>query len=735
MTSETNLREYIVTLHQFDDLESFYTDMETEGGNLYIPNRAVDVALRRPISRNTHYMLSDQEAEQLRQDTRVLAVELTLKEQGIEIEPAWTQYSTRWSKLETVDPDVPAQYQVTSGQYNWGLLRTTEGVHRPNWGSPRPIWRVGYITPGAIPEVEGTVTVPFSGKNVDVVILDGMLEAEHPEFAKNIDGTGGSRVVPYNWYALNSVVQAPADYPTNYPYAPADRYNDYHGTHVAGTVAGNTQGWARDANIYNMYIYNRYEPKTRDDLQFDYIRAWHNNKPINPATGRKNPTIVNCSWIVGNGLSALPSWIKSIRYRGTVYNGPFTDAQLLSYGVPYQTLAIGPNRNTALETDIAQCIADGIIVVAAAGNDNFKVSLPSTNIADDYNNYFYWEFTSGGSTLVDTKYYNRGSSPAAAPGAISVGAIGNYAGSLVNFLEEKAPFSNCGPRIDVFAPGSGITSAVNNNWREKGAVVDGVQQADTIPVTAADPRNSAYKTVSIGGTSMASPQVTGVLATLLEMTPTLTAAQALSYLVNNAKQNQLYDTTTTGTVADFFRRYTYDLQGATNRTLFSAYPTIMAITPSTAVVTPSQSVVYTITMTGALDGSLVYLTDSGTSLSTDFNDGVRQFVLTVNGGTASLTRTVSSGITGSRTSILQLRTGGYDGNIQSTASTVTVSISDFSSNSGSFTIDAQGNGVINITPALDSVTDGAETFTLSIRTGSISGNVVKTSDPITINDA
>jgi hypothetical protein len=189
MTSETTLREYIVTLHNFDDLESFYVDMETPGGNLYIPNREVNCHLRRPISRNTHYLLNDQEAAQLQNDPRVLAVELTLEERGLKIEPVWTQQSSRWSKLETVPPTVPAQYQVTSGQYNWGLLRATEGVHRPNWGSPRPIWRFGTITPGAIPEVEGTVTVPFSGKNVDVVILDGMLEAGHPEFAKNSDGT------------------------------------------------------------------------------------------------------------------------------------------------------------------------------------------------------------------------------------------------------------------------------------------------------------------------------------------------------------------------------------------------------------------------------------------------------------------------------------------------------------------------------------------------------------------
>ena len=230
------------------------------------------------------------------------------------------------------------------------------------------------------------------------------------------------------------------------------------------------------------------------------------------------------------------------------------------------------------------------------------------------------------------------------------------------------------------------------------------------------------------GTSFASPQITGIIATMLEMKPSLTAPASLNYITSNAKTGQLVDIAANPTVG------TIALNGAVNRYAFAAYPTTLSITPSTAAVTPSQSVVYTITMTGALDGSLVYLTDSGSSLSTDFTDGVRQFVLTVNGGTASLTRTVSAGITASRTSILQLRTGGYDGNIQSTASTVTVSASDFASNSGSFTINALGVGSFSITPSLDSVVEGAETFTVSLRTGSVSGDVVKTSDPITINN-
>ena len=76
------MREYIVTCKTKEDLESLYEDMETPGGSLYIPDREVELVHRRPISRNTHYMLTDEEAEEIRNDERVLAVGLTLEERG-----------------------------------------------------------------------------------------------------------------------------------------------------------------------------------------------------------------------------------------------------------------------------------------------------------------------------------------------------------------------------------------------------------------------------------------------------------------------------------------------------------------------------------------------------------------------------------------------------------------------------------------------------------------------------
>ena len=41
-------------------------------------------------------------------------------------------------------------------------------------------------------------------KDVDAVIVDGHVNPDHPEFAVNVDGTGGSRVNQFNWFQYKS---------------------------------------------------------------------------------------------------------------------------------------------------------------------------------------------------------------------------------------------------------------------------------------------------------------------------------------------------------------------------------------------------------------------------------------------------------------------------------------------------------------------------------------------------
>lgn len=72
--------------------------------------------------------------------------------------------------------------------------------------------------------------------------------------------------------------------------------------------------------------------------------------------------------------------------------------------------------------------------------------------------------------------------------------------------------------------------------------------------------------------------------------------------------------------------------------------------------------------------------------------------------------------------------------------TIESNAGDFDASSGSFTLTSAGNlygysaGSFTLTPTGDDVQEGTETFTIAIRSGSISGPIISTSLPITIND-
>jgi hypothetical protein len=511
------LKEYVVTLKKYEDLDDFYEDMESPGGSVYIPDRRVDVVHRRPLSRNTHYWLTDQEAEQLRSDVRVEAVTLTLADLGLEITPIWTQTSTAWDKTTNNG----------STHKNWGLLRCVEGAQRANWGSDS--------TPTDRTQT-GTIQVNADGSNVDVVIVDGFLDPAHPEFALNEDGTGGTRFVAYNWLQHNPSIKGTAA--GNYVYNPLDNPNDggnNHGAHVAGIACGNTQGWARKSNIYNLNPYGTDPNAVGQLFLFDYLRAFHNNKPVNPATNRRNPTICNNSW--GIGIPVAISSIFNLTYRGNAVAGPFTRTSLLQYGlVAANNTTVVINYNyPALNADIQDAINDGIIVVASAGNTGHKIDVSG---GVDYDNRILsLQWLSLGQI-----YYHRGGSPGGATNTITVGAVDSTA------QERKANYSEAGPRIDIYAPGTAIMSSLNGSA--------GGQFG-----TATDPRNSSYYIGKASGTSMAAPQVTGILALALQSFPRYNQESLKIYLNTKAKTGQLTDSG--GSYSDRF-----SLQGSNNRYLY-----------------------------------------------------------------------------------------------------------------------------------------------------------------------
>ncbi len=509
------MEEWIVTLYNKEDLDDFYNDMETPGGNLYIPDRAVPVRERRPISRNTHYMLTEEEANQVREDPRVWDVELRKLIEGL----------TRPMGYKITNGDFAKNYDSTVTDLNWGLLRHSEETNRLNWGDDS--------TPSAISDL----TITASGKNVDVVIFDGHIDPAHPEFAVNDDGTGGSRVVQENWFSHGGS--------GTYVYTPyvdgvseATDDND-HGCHVAGTVAGNTMGWARDANIYNINPYGTNPNGSMSSTMFDYVRTWHNQKPINPDTGRRNPTVTNHSYgsVITAGQGDFGDPYRLV-YRGTDFNPgrTLTQAELQARGCycPNANLEMNiPYYFTARNADIQDAIDDGIIVVVAAGNDSWK-TVNSTD--QDFNNTIYLPYL--GVNYVWYLHRGTGSGAGYEP-TINVGAMDHTVD------ERKATFSECGSVVDIYAAGVAINSSLHTSYFYGGA----------------DPRNGSYYRGKYQGTSMASPQVCGVLAILAESWPNMSQTQAQQWLTDNAEDDAMFDSE-----ADDPMDRT-SLQGAPNRIL------------------------------------------------------------------------------------------------------------------------------------------------------------------------
>jgi len=295
-------KDYIVVVRNLGDLEKLYNDLETnnvapDGTEIF---RAVKCTARRPGSRGTIYRLTEWEAGELQSNPLVRSIELVPSELGISAGESFvTQTSTNWDKSTS----------TTTNMKNWALLRCVEGQQRTNWGG------TGFQGTGSgTANQSGTITLAQTGKNVDVVIIDGDgIVFGHPEYTVNSDGTGGSRAVQYNWFQHQAEVGGVGG--GTYVYGVSD-----HATHVAGTVAGNTQGWARSANIYNIYYYAGAIGNTNFPFVMDYVREFHRTKSVNLTTGRKNPTITNNSW----GMSIFPNeWslsdITAVTYRGTRY--------------------------------------------------------------------------------------------------------------------------------------------------------------------------------------------------------------------------------------------------------------------------------------------------------------------------------------------------------------------------------------------------------------------------------
>lgn len=136
-------------------------------------------------------------------------------------------------------------------------------------------------------------------------------------------------------------------------------------------------------------------------------------------------------------------------------------------------LSLGGGASAAVDAAVQGLIDDGIVVTAAAGN----ATVDACSV-----------------------------SPARLPTAVTVGATGRD--------DVRAPFSNYGACLDLFAPGVGIVSAGYS---------------------------SPTASVTMAGTSMAAPHAAGVAAVLMSRNPSLTVEQVTALLLEAATSGVVGD--------------------------------------------------------------------------------------------------------------------------------------------------------------------------------------------------
>ena len=598
-------KEYIVTLKSKDDLEDFYAEMSSNG---------FKIAKKRPISRNTHYYMTAEQAEELKKDSRVVDVEevtnrMTEVSKAIYNNTSYTKngvfskdntYFTGLSYVQTGSSasggvpansikvtltnhdyavndrifwsksdysvfydDVPISSIVDANNFifaipgsppNTSASGTCEVLKYNNstdlqWGhvhcagtsSQRAKGTFGKRSAGGTNEnVNTSVNIHNDGKHVDVIIVDDPMAYDAAEWKS--PSTGNSRFVQYQWFnELNSTVVGIDDDSQTLPtgtitYRQGTAESEYHGMHVGSTVAGQYYGWAREANIYNMAITAYYASGQifRGLFVHDYIRAFHLYKAVNSTTGRRNPTITNHSYgsityMREDEGNFTFSDLVSVIWRGTTYNsgnpnpsGWTQSGVETDFGVRFG-FNVYPYWSAAISADVQDAIDDGVVYVGAAGNDNLL--LAEYNDADWDNRIVYQYSASQQYSL----YFCRGGAPNTPDiPIINVGALHNTR----NFA--RAPFTQYGPGITVFAPGVNILGAYGN--------------------TGYDDDKSGYGTgnyfAAISGTSMASPQVCGVLATLATAKSRFDQSDAIGYLQRHSELNDMTFDTGNGSHGD-----------------------------------------------------------------------------------------------------------------------------------------------------------------------------------------
>jgi aqualysin 1 len=211
----------------------------------------------------------------------------------------------------------------------------------------------------------------------------------------------------------------------------------------------------------------------RAAVAFDAVGDGHNGSDCNGHGTHVSGTVGGSTYGVAKSVHLFAVRVLNCSGSGTtsgvIAGVDWVTANHVSPAVA--NMSLGGGVSTALDTAVKNSIASGVTYTIAAGNSNANASRFS---------------------------------PARVSQAITVGSS--------TMTDARSSFSNFGSVVDIFAPGSAITSA----WA-----------------------TSDTATNTISGTSMATPHVTGIAARYLQNNGTASPATVRNAIVNAGNLNRL----------------------------------------------------------------------------------------------------------------------------------------------------------------------------------------------------